>query len=289
MSKNQEITRWGVEQRLEFIEFRLFWEGGINRADIQNFFKVSTPQASNDLSKYQVLAPDNLRYDRSEKRYFATDSFKPIFMSLDANTYLSQLMISSDQGATNKQTWLSQTPSVDVLPVPHRQVDVATLRAIAAAVREKKSLEIFYQSMNPNRPKPMWRRITPHAFANDGSRWHVRAYCHISNSFKDFLLSRARGTRDPGSPGAKPETDIQWQTFVNVILSPNPRLADHQQQIIAQDYGMKNGHTEVSVRQALLYYFKKRYYFGSDEYTNSAQEAPVIIVNREILEIDPPL
>ena len=26
--------RWGVEKRLEFIEFRLFWEGGINRAII---------------------------------------------------------------------------------------------------------------------------------------------------------------------------------------------------------------------------------------------------------------
>jgi len=26
--------KWGVERRLEFIEFRLFWEGGVNRADI---------------------------------------------------------------------------------------------------------------------------------------------------------------------------------------------------------------------------------------------------------------
>ena len=27
--------RWGVEQRLEFIEFRLLWEGGVNRSDIK--------------------------------------------------------------------------------------------------------------------------------------------------------------------------------------------------------------------------------------------------------------
>jgi hypothetical protein len=25
--------RWGVERRLEFVEFRLFWEGGVNRSD----------------------------------------------------------------------------------------------------------------------------------------------------------------------------------------------------------------------------------------------------------------
>jgi hypothetical protein len=36
--------RWGTEQRLEFIEFRLFWEGGLNRSDITEQFGVSIPQ-----------------------------------------------------------------------------------------------------------------------------------------------------------------------------------------------------------------------------------------------------
>ena len=41
--------RWGVEKRLEFIEFRLYWEACINRADITDQFGVSVPQASKDL------------------------------------------------------------------------------------------------------------------------------------------------------------------------------------------------------------------------------------------------
>ena len=52
--------RWGVEQRLEFIEFRLFWEGGINRGDIIEIFGVSVPQASKDLTMYQEAAPGNV-------------------------------------------------------------------------------------------------------------------------------------------------------------------------------------------------------------------------------------
>ena len=32
--------KWGVERRLEFIEFRLFWEGGVNRSDITDMFDV---------------------------------------------------------------------------------------------------------------------------------------------------------------------------------------------------------------------------------------------------------
>jgi len=33
--------RWGVERKLEFIEFRLFWEGSVNRSDIIE--TLSTP------------------------------------------------------------------------------------------------------------------------------------------------------------------------------------------------------------------------------------------------------
>ena len=40
------MLKWGVERRLEFIEFRLFWEGGVNRADLIEMFGVSVPQAS---------------------------------------------------------------------------------------------------------------------------------------------------------------------------------------------------------------------------------------------------
>ena len=32
------MLKWGVERRLEFIEFRLFWEGGVNRSDIIGTF-----------------------------------------------------------------------------------------------------------------------------------------------------------------------------------------------------------------------------------------------------------
>ena len=33
--------RWGVERRLEFIDFRLFWDGRINRGDLTEQFGIS--------------------------------------------------------------------------------------------------------------------------------------------------------------------------------------------------------------------------------------------------------
>jgi hypothetical protein len=50
--------RWGVERRLEFIEFRLFWEGHVNRGDLMEAFSVSMNQASTDLNRYIGMAPD---------------------------------------------------------------------------------------------------------------------------------------------------------------------------------------------------------------------------------------
>ncbi|PCG07421.1 WYL domain-containing protein, partial [Sphingomonas ginsenosidimutans] len=44
--------RRGVESRLEFIEFRLFWEGHVNRSDLIDVFGVSINQASTDLNRY---------------------------------------------------------------------------------------------------------------------------------------------------------------------------------------------------------------------------------------------
>ena len=52
MSNDKSELRWGVEQRLEFIEFRLFWEEHVNRIDLMDQFGVSVNQASMDLNRY---------------------------------------------------------------------------------------------------------------------------------------------------------------------------------------------------------------------------------------------
>ena len=44
-------------RRLQFIEFRLFWEGTLNRADLADSFRVSAAQATADLQRYAALAP----------------------------------------------------------------------------------------------------------------------------------------------------------------------------------------------------------------------------------------
>lgn len=272
---------WGVLQRLEFIEFRLFWEGGINRGEITRFFSVSVPQASKDLSQYQELAPDNLRYDRSEKRYFVAASFEPVFLRPDADQYLAQLARVKNQGGTKNDSWLLAPPSTDTLPLPHRRVEVGILRPILAAIRKGKSVEIFYQSMGRKRSEPTWRGISPHAFGNDGSRWHVRAFCHIDEKFKDFLLSRCTDVRPLGAAAAKPEDDRDWSEYLDVILIPNPELGVSQRKAIELDFDMRDGKAVIPVRRALLFYFYKRLRLDIADILNNPYETPVVVSNRK--------
>lgn len=272
--------RWGVEKRLEFIEFRLFWEGGINRADIIDRFGVSVPQASKDLTLYEEKAPGNLLYDKSAKLYRAAKDFKPVFMEPKADAYLAQLQSPGGPDAGSSELWLATPPEFDAMPIPHRRIDVAVLRSILAAIRESQSLEIRYQSMSEKRPTPDWRRVTPHALGNDGLRWHVRAYCHEDRKFKDFILSRCLAARNSQEPGARPEDDSLWHNSFAVALAPNPVLSAGQQEIIAQDFGMRGGRAEIPVRRALLYYFQKRLRLDVSDVLDNPYEKPVVVANR---------
>jgi predicted DNA-binding transcriptional regulator YafY len=273
--------RWGTEQRLEFIEFRLFWEGGVNRSDITEFFGVSVPQASKDLSQYRELAPSNIEYDASAKRYLATLEFKPRFLKPDPDRYLNQLRTIADRIVPAEETWLEHAPPADAMPVPHRRVNADVLRALLRAIQRSRSIEIQYQSMNVIRPEAIWRRITPHAFGHDGLRWHVRAYCHIDSKFKDFILSRTFKLRNEAEPGSASKQDKIWWTYFTVMLRPNPKLSKAQQEAVAVEHDMAEGRAEVPVRKAMLYYFEKRMRLDLADASTRPQEVPIIIANRK--------
>lgn len=52
LENDRSELRWGAEQRLEFIEFCLFWEGHVNRSYLMDQFGVSVNQASTDPNRY---------------------------------------------------------------------------------------------------------------------------------------------------------------------------------------------------------------------------------------------
>ncbi|MBX3521605.1 MAG: WYL domain-containing protein [Xanthobacteraceae bacterium] len=281
MDERGDRRSWGVEQRIEFIEFKLFWDGQLNRSDITERFGVSTPQASADLANYQDRVPGNLRYDSSRKCYLPAANFKPLLLKPNAERYLAQLRALTEKVIGLGETWIEELPDTGSVPIPSRRVDAASLRKFLAAIRERRSISIEYQSLSDTRPDPTWREITPHAFGSDGLRWHVRAFCHIEQRFKDFILSRCLKIGRSGEPQASGDDDTSWRSFFTVILMPNPKLSPAQQKTIERDYGMKDGRCELNIRRALLYYLDKRLRLDIAEKQDRPKETPVVVANRK--------
>ena len=278
MTPDKSELRWGVERRLEFIEFRLFWEGHVNRGDLTDAFGVSVNQASTDLNRYLGMAPDNMVYDKSARAYIRGSSFNPLFLKPDASRYLSQLRSVADGILDRADAWIGQFPSYDAAPTPARGVDAKTLRTVIAAIRRKEAIEVKYQSLS--QPEPRWRWVAPHAIGFDGFRWHIRAFCLTDAAFKDFLLSRILETRGTRPSDISPETDSDWHDHVILEIGPHPDLSETQQKVIALDYGMRGCQTKIKVRKALLYYALRRLGLDTDPSARKPQDQQIILLNR---------
>lgn len=269
--------RWGVERRLEFIEFRLFWEGHVNRGDLMDAFGVSVNQASTDLNRYIGMAPDNMVYDKSARTYIRGSEFGPLFLKPDASRYLSQLRSVADGILDRADAWIGQFPAYDAAPPPVRGVNAKTLRSVVAAIRRLEAIEVKYQSLS--RPEPRWRWIAPHAIGFDGFRWHTRAFCLTDQSFKDFLLSRIIETRGTKPSEVDADGDADWNEQVTLEIGPHPELSDTQQKVIALDYGMRSGRAKIPVRKALLYYALKRLGLDTDPTARRPQDQQIVLLN----------
>ena len=126
MDSDKSELRWGVAQRLEFIEFRLFWEGHVNRSDLMEQFGLSVNQASADLNRYIGFAPDNMVYDKSARTYVRGPDYAAQFLKPDASRYLAQLRSLADGIMDSDDTWIAELPSYDAAPTPARGVDPVT-------------------------------------------------------------------------------------------------------------------------------------------------------------------
>ena len=277
MQNDKLELRWGVEQRLEFIEFRLFWEGHVNRSDVMEQFGLSVNQSSSDLNRYIGLAPDNMVYDKSARTYIRGPDFMPVFEKLDAGRYLAQLRSVADGIMDSDDTWIAELPSYDAAPTPVRGVNPETLRSVVGAIRRNEAIEVQYQSLS--RPEPIWRWIAPHAIGFDGFRWHTRAFCQTDEVFKDFLLSRILETRGVSASEVTDVADADWLKYVTLEIGPHPELSDTQKQVIALDYGMRGGTAKIQVRRALLYYALKRLRLDNNASTYPPQEQQIVLVS----------
>jgi hypothetical protein len=283
MLQTAETTvKWGLARRLAFIDFRLCWERRINRSDLIDFFGISPQQASADLQEYLERAKDQVEYDKSAKTYVAMPSFTPKFVSADPRSYFDQLAAQHLGVLDKRSVFIGTFPEFDLVEVPQRHVETVVLIRLLDALRNRQELEIQYQSMSS--PDAPWQTISPHAFASDGLRWHVRAFSHKHQEFRDFVMARIVALRNERQTRIDPANDAEWNRNVTIKFGPHPELSDAQRKAIEREYEMKMGEKTIKVRAALTFYYLQRLGLDRESEKKSPKARQIVLLNPKELE-----
>ena len=271
--------------RLRAIELISYWEGRLVTTQLMTWFGISRQQASSDINRYNSeFNPGSLIHSPAVKGYVPTAGFQPVLSAGHINEYMALICDQSDQPVSEI---LEAHPSVTTVQLPDRAARPEVVRELIRTCRNAGSLKILYASMT--NPQIHERVISPHTLVYTGFRWHVRAWCHKRQAFRDFLLSRIY--RTPKSCDAQAplsSTDSGWHDQVNLTLIPNELLSDAQKSLVERDFGMPEGRLQLTVRTALAHYTLQRYQAAiTSEEAERVREHPLQLLPTDRAKLTP--
>lgn len=253
MSTTLETLSRAQYERLAYLDFKLLFLGVIYRQDLMDRFGISSAAATRDFALYRELFPLNIGFDKSNKSYTLGNQYTSYFKH---NTERVLMLLSQGFGDGMYQSQ-EQLLSCE-LPMALNKPSISTLAPATRAIYQGKAISISYFSHSSGLSE---REIVPFALANDGLRWHIRAFDRNSQEFRDFVFTRMQSiTLLDNSRPAKHELsdqDIQWNRIVEIDIIPHPNSRNPE--IIERDYSMKNGVLHLKVRGALAGYFLRQW------------------------------
>jgi predicted DNA-binding transcriptional regulator YafY len=271
--------------RLRAIELVAYWEGRLITTQLMDWFGISRQQASTDIKLYNnEFNPDSLIHSPAVKGYVPAAGFQPVLSSGHINEYMGLL---AGQGSQPMAQILENHPSVATVQLPDRAVRPEVVREVIKTCRNGGSLRILYASMS--NPQLHERVISPHTLVYTGFRWHVRAWCHKRQAFRDFLLSRIDRTPKTSDENAPPaDADSHWHELITLSLIPNLLLTDAQKTLVERDFGMPEGRLQLTVRKALAHYTLQRYQAAiTEQEAERVREHPLQLLPGDRTKLEP--
>jgi predicted DNA-binding transcriptional regulator YafY len=251
-----KTDKFEVLLRLKSIELIAYWEGRLITTRIMGLFGVSRQQVSKDIRLYNTKYNlDALVHDPAVKGYVPVPQFSPVLTKSHINEYMS---LFASLGNPSTALILLTEFNVAAVQLPDRAVQPEVVRPLIRACHLKESLKIRYASMS--HPKVHTRTISPHTLVYSGFRWHVRAFCHTRQDFRDFVVSRFESTPeacDVLAPNI--DEDRLWQEEVVLRIEPNKSLSAGQMRLIEADFKMTQGQFSLTVKKALAHYTLQRF------------------------------
>lgn len=273
-----QVAGGAQRERLAHVDFRLFFLGEVSRADLLRRFDVAPAVATRDLARYRSLASNNIYFDGRSKTYRATEHFSPLFEH-PLDRVLSALSKGFGDGLGGATSGLVPCE----YPVPISRPAIETLAAVTRAISGRLVLSVSYVSSSSGATE---REIVPLALADNGLRWHVRAFDRRTFSFRDFVLTRIRSVRVVSGEPAPEESvahDVQWSREVEMEVVPHPDFP--RPELAELDYPMMDGVLHIRARAALAGYVLRRWSVDCSEgHSLRRPEYRLWLRNRAVLE-----
>ncbi len=135
--------------------------------------------------------------------------------------------------------------------------------AVTTGLRRQQLLRVKYRS----RSREEVRTLSPNRLLYAANRFHLRAYCHSRDGYRDFVLTRMVSA-EPVSKMIADELGLQWKSGDGdtawfeqrvVRLKPNPKLPEEIQDVLARDFPMEEGELRIACNAATELYVKMQF------------------------------
>lgn len=237
----------------EYIESKLFWEGGFNVYDIMATFDVCRKTALIAIANYKKNHLNMIKYDTSIKRYVMNENYESYYISDSPNEYLSCLhAINLTSHYLNKET--DAIKVIDINKLLQHKIEQGVLRLILAAIRYKKTIliEYFHEELATRA-----HVISPGILILVDGQYYIHAYCHYKLEFRDFLLSRIIYAEPHTTEWIPPSKNTKANQLVELKFKINKHLPPRLKAIIALAYpSNEDGFLHINCNGIEAFYIK---------------------------------
>jgi predicted DNA-binding transcriptional regulator YafY len=242
-----------TNERLVFIDFRCTFLGELRRGDLMARFNIGSAAATRDIAEYRNNLGGKIELDPVSKTYRLAPGFAPIFAH-----EVEQALTALSRGFGETQITTSGALINCEIP-PHLSTpSLDILAPLCRAIHARRAVQIGYSSFSSGKSI---REIVPFALANNGLRWHVRAFDRKREDFVDFVLTRIHEVIESELPAPREQElekhDIDWGRVLELQLVAHPK-EDHPE-VVALDYKMVDGVLKIRVRAALASYLLRQW------------------------------
>jgi predicted DNA-binding transcriptional regulator YafY len=251
-------------QRFGYIETLLAWTGKVYAGEVAEYFHVARQTAQGFINAYRKAYPNQMEYDYRQKRHIRSKSFKQILTQEETLTYLDFIRGQTLVGKYWDSESVSEVPLVDVDRMGRPGLSHKIVEAVLAGLSDHKRVLILYQNKTIDPKAVTWRMISPNHLVHADNRYHVRAYYHKNQVYRDFVLSRIldaefQKNEKPEREWVSGKEDKAWSTRITLRFHPNSKLTGAQTQAVIKGYKLdSDGCLRIETNKALDFYVQRK-------------------------------